>query len=57
MGKVLKSYIHVIVALLIGVVCLLFIPASNGLTEVGVRVLAVFFPVLYLWLTVGTDWP
>ncbi len=57
MGKILKSYIHVIVALLIGVICILFIPAVNGLTEVGVRVLAVFFPVLYLWLTVGTDWP
>ena len=57
MGKVIKSYIHVIIALLIGIVCLLFIPSANGLTELGVKVLAVFFPVLYLWLTVGTDWP
>lgn len=42
MGKVIKSYIHVIIALLIGIVCLLFIPSANGLTELGVKVLAVF---------------
>ena len=52
-----KNYLHILIALVLGVVLKLIVPASNGLTEVGVSVIAVFVPVLYLWLTVGTDWP
>lgn len=51
-----KTYLHIIIAIIIGVVLLNAIPAVNGLSEVGVKVIAVFVPVLYLWLTVGTDW-
>jgi len=29
---------------------------ENGLTVLGVRVLAVTIPTLYLWLTVNTSW-
>jgi len=51
-----KTYLHIIIAIIIGVVLLNAVPAVNGLSEVGVKVIAVFVPVLYLWLTVGTDW-
>ena len=51
-----KTYLHIIIALIIGVVLLNAVPAVNGLSAVGVKVIAVFVPVLYLWLTVGTDW-
>ena len=53
----IKSYIHIIIAVIIGVLCLAFVPAANGLTDLGVRVIGIFLPILYLWLTVGTDWP
>lgn len=51
-----KKYLHIIIAIVIGIILLNCIPAVNGLTEVGVRVIAIFIPILYLWLTVGTDW-
>ena len=51
-----KTYLHIIIAIIIGVVLLNAVPAVNGLSEVGVKVIAVFVPVLYLWLTVGTGW-
>ena len=58
MGKQImnKSYIHILIAVIIGVLCLTLIPAANGLTPLGVRVIAIFLPTLYLWLTSGTDW-
>ena len=58
MGKqtVDRLYIHILVAAAIGMLCLTLIPAANGLTPLGVRVIAIFLPVLYLWLTAGTDW-
>lgn len=51
-----KFYTHLIISLILFVL-LRFIPAANGLTSVGVNVLSIFVPVLYMWLTVGTDWP
>ena len=51
-----KNYKHFIIALILFFCVKLFVPAANGLTEVGVSVLAVLLPILYLWLTVGTDW-
>ena len=54
--KILKQYKHYLVALILVLCIRFFVPASNGLTEIGVNVLAVLVPVLYLWLTVGTDW-
>ena len=51
-----KNYKHFIIALILFFCVKLFVPTANGLTEVGVSVLAVLLPILYLWLTVGTDW-
>ena len=52
----LKQYKHYIIALILLLCIKFFVPAANGLTDVGVNVLAVLVPILYLWLTVGTDW-
>ena len=49
-------YIHCLIALVIGVIIAVALPASNGLTAIGVRVVAILVPVLYLWLTVNTHW-
>ena len=54
--KAAKQCIHIIIALLLLIVVKLVVPAENGLTEVGVNVLAVLAPILYLWIAVGTDW-
>ena len=49
-------YIHCLIALVIGIIIAVALPASNGLTAIGVRVVAILVPVLYLWLTVNTHW-
>lgn len=51
-----KQYIHYIVALIIGIVIFFALPEANGLTNYGVRVIAILVPVLYLWLTTNTHW-
>ncbi|MFZ7132286.1 MAG: SLC13 family permease [Eubacteriales bacterium] len=51
-----KEYIHVMIAVLLGFVLKIFLPASNGLTEIGVNTLTVLVPTVYLWLTVTTGW-
>lgn len=51
-----KNYIHYVIALVIGLVLLFSLQPTNGLTEVGVRVIAVLIPTLYLWLTTNTHW-
>lgn len=51
-----KNYKHIIVALVILLVIKLFLPTGNGLTKVGVNVLAVMIPVVYLWIAIGTQW-
>ena len=51
-----KQYIHVIIALILLLAVKLLVPAANGLTEIGVNVLAVLAPILYLWIAVGSDW-
>ena len=51
-----KTYLHILIAVIIFAVLKLAVPAANGLTPVGVNVIAIFIPVLYLWLTVSTDW-
>ena len=51
-----KSYIHYLIALVLGLAINFGIPATNGLTDIGVRVLAVTVATLYLWLTVNTHW-
>lgn len=56
MTKAKKCYLHVGIALTVGILLKLFLKAENGLTEIGVNVVSIFIPVLYLWLTQGTDW-
>lgn len=51
-----KTHIHYLAALAIGLIILFAVQPSNGLTDIGVRVLAVTIPTLYLWLTVNTHW-
>jgi sodium-dependent dicarboxylate transporter 2/3/5 len=51
-----KQYIHYLVALIIGIVIALVLQPGNGLTNYGVRVIAILVPVLYLWLTTNTHW-
>lgn len=51
-----KDQKHLIISALLGAVIFLLIPASNGLTDQGVRLLAVFIPTIYLWMTVGGGW-
>lgn len=56
MAETKKFYTHLAISILLFFL-LRFIPASNGLTPIGVNVLSVFVPILYLWITIGTDWP
>ncbi len=49
-------YLHLVIALVLGLVCAFGIQPTNGITAIGVNVLAVTVATLYLWLTVGTDW-
>ncbi|KPU42498.1 sodium-dependent dicarboxylate transporter SdcS [Oxobacter pfennigii] len=52
----LKDYKHYIITLVLGLAIKLFVQPVNGLTPVGVNVLAIFLPTLYLWVFVGTEW-
>lgn len=54
--KISKNYVHYIIALVIGLILLFALQPTNGLTEIGVRVIAVLIPTLYLWLTTNTHW-
>ena len=54
--KQISYYKHYIIALIMGLLILFFVPAGNGLTEIGVRVIAITIPTLYLWLTANTHW-
>lgn len=56
MSKAKKTYVHLLIAITIFLVLNYGIPAVNGLTASGVRLLALFVPTIYLWLTVGTTW-
>lgn len=51
-----KNYIHYLIALIIGIVIYAVLQPTNGLTDLGVRVIAILIPILYLWLTVNTHW-
>lgn len=56
MSSAKKSYIHYLIALVLGLLIAFCIKPTQGLTEIGVRVLAVTVATLYLWLTVNTHW-
>ena len=51
-----KTQKNVLVALVLGVALFFLLPEANGLTQAGIRMLSVFIPTIYLWLTCGTSW-
>ena len=51
-----KELGHVLVAVFIGCLVLFGLQPTNGLTLLGVRLLAVIAPTIYLWLFVNTHW-
>lgn len=51
--KLTKTQIHFSLAVLIGVLIFFLVPAANGLTPDGVKLLAVFIPVVFIWLVEG----
>lgn len=51
-----KDQRNLIIAVVIGALIFFLLPAQNGLTEQGVRLLAVFIPTIFLWMTVGGSW-
>lgn len=51
-----KTYLHLAIAVVLGLLVALLIKPVNGLTEIGVKVLAVTIPTMYLWLTLNTHW-
>lgn len=51
-----KTYLHCGIAIVLGLLIMFLLPASNGLTTDGVHLLGILVPTIYLWITVGTDW-
>ncbi len=51
-----KEYIHYAIALAVGLILGFGLQPVDGLTVVGVRVIAITVPTLYLWLTTNTHW-
>jgi sodium-dependent dicarboxylate transporter 2/3/5 len=53
-NSVLKDYMHYIIALVVGILIMLLVPAGDNLTAQGVLILGIVIPILYLWVT-GAD--
>ena len=51
-----KEWKHLFIAVLLGCLCFM-LPHGYGLTVAGTRLLAVFLPTIYLWITCGLGWP
>ena len=54
--KLNKTYVHCGIALICFLLIFFGLSEGKGLTQSGVYLLSVLVPVLYLWITVGTDW-
>lgn len=52
-----RTYALLIVALGLGILIKLLLPAAGGLTSAGVTLLAVFIPTVVLWVGIGSGWP
>ncbi len=52
-----KTHVHFLIAIAVGLLIYFFLPPVYGLTDMGVSMLAVFIPTIYLWIAVGTAWP
>ena len=58
MKKSTKTIMHCAIALALGLLVGLGLQnVGNGLTTIGAHTLGVMVATIYLWLTVGTDWP
>lgn len=51
-----KKTIHFFIAIALYVLISLFVPATNGLTDIGVRAIGAAVATVYMWTFVATDW-
>ena len=51
--KLTRTQRNFLISLIVGLLIYFLLPAANGLTETGVHFLAVFIPLVYIWLTEG----
>ena len=51
-----KKTIHFCIAIILDILICLLVPATNGLTEIGVRTIGAAAATVYLWTFVATDW-
>lgn len=54
--KLDKLTLHALISIIIFVTLKLLIPPVNGLTTIGVNVIAFFIAVVYLWISEGVGW-
>lgn len=52
----LQEYLHLLIALFMGLLIFFGLSPTNGLTQQGVMLLAIVAPTIYLWLFVNTHW-
>jgi len=52
-----KTLRHIAISVAIFAGIQLLLPPVNGLTEMGVTLLAIFIATVYLWIFVAVDWP
>ena len=52
----IKGYLHISVALMMGLAILFGLNPTHGLTAEGVSLLAIVIPTIYMWLFVNTHW-
>lgn len=56
MASFRKNYLHLTIGVVLALLVLLLVKPVNGLTEIGVRTLAVSVLSVYWWITIGIDW-
>lgn len=51
-----RSYVHYLIAVVLGLLAYALIPLNNGLTPVGKNILVFIIPVIFLWVTESNGW-
>lgn len=51
-----KKSIHFLISIALFILISFIVPASNGLTEIGVRAIGAAVATVYMWTFVGVDW-
>ncbi len=51
-----KKTMHFFIAILLDILISVLVPATNGLTDIGVRAIGAAVATVYLWTFVATDW-